>query len=354
MRSWARNLRLHYTESLMSMPRKLLISALLLVIIGLGAWYLWEHIQRAPGAARLLPEGNLILYADLQPIHLWDLNKSRPVQLESEYQDFVDRTGIQFERDLDEVAMSRREATPGRDVEAAEVFAGRFDAAKLNAYLLKSSRQTENYSGLTVFVIPNEGHMVRVCLLDRSKVAVTNSASSDLIHGMIDRFRHGSGEPSLVKAYYRRVPTASLAWVIDRMPTRADVPQLPGGLSFGFLENTVAVASLRYNGDLLLRADVIAANEDAAARAVDSAKTFFAVYRTVSRSLGVRGNDPDVKAALDSVRVAQDGNAAVFTAAFSLKFVKKILTEAGPEGLSLVPTASPTPPMPAPGLSPKR
>ena len=327
----------------MKISRKLLISALLVLGAGLGAWYLWHQSQQPSRAARLLPEGDLILYADLRPLHLWDLNKSRPVQLESEYQNFVDQTGIQFERDLDEVAMSRRDTADHRDVESSEIFAGRFDSARLTSYLRQKSAQTESYAGLTVYSILNEGHTVRVCLLDGSKVAVTNMASPEPMRGMIDRFHHASGEPSLVKDYYSRIPATSLAWLINRMPSGADTPQLPGGLSFGFLENTVAVASLRFNGDLLLRADVLAANDAAAAHVVDSAKTFFAIYRTVSRSVGASGNDPDVKAALDSIRVEQDGNAAVFTAAFSPRFVKKIVAEAGPEVLSATPTPVPSP-----------
>jgi hypothetical protein len=327
--------------------RKLLISVLLLLGLGLGGWLVWTRFQKPPEAARLLPEGDLILYADLRPLHLWDLSKSRPVQLDTEYQDFVDQTGIQFERDLDQIAISRRDTPDHRDVESSEIFVGRFDSTKLNSYLLKSSSQNEKYDGLMVYVIPHAGHTVRVCILDQTKVAVTNMAPEDPIHGMIDRFHHGSGEPSLVNEFYPHVPAASLAWLINRMPSEADVPQLPGGLSFGFLENTVAVASLRYTGDLLLRADVYAANEDAAARVVESAKTLFAVYRTVSQTLGPRGNDPDVKAALDSIHVAQDGKAAVFTAAFSQKFVKKIVAEAGPEILSATPTPAATP-MPAP------
>ena len=335
----------------MTKSRKLLILALLLGGIGLGGWYFWTRFQRSPDAVRLLPEGDLILYADLRPIHLFDFSKSQPVRTEPDYQDFVDRTGIQFERDLDQLAMSRRDTADHRDVESAEIFMGRFDAARLNSYLLKSSEQNENYRGLNVYVIPHAGHTVRVCVLDREKIAVTNAASADPIHGMIDRFsHHGSEEPSLVKAYYARVPTGSLAWLIDRIPPGGDVPQLPGGLSFGFLEDTVAVASLRYTGDLLLRADVYARDEKAAAGIVESAKTLFAVFRTVSFTLGPRGNDPDVKAALDSIRVEQDGNAAVFNAAFSQKFVKKIVAEAGPEVLSATPTPAA---VPAPAPSPK-
>lgn len=332
-------------------PRKLLILVLLLVGIGLGGGYFWTRFQRPPEAARLLPEGDFILYADLRPFHLWDLSRSQPMHLEPDYQDFVDRTGIQFERDLDQLAMSRRDTADHHDVESSEIFVGRFDSAKLNSYLREIAEQTENYRGLIVYVIPHAGHTVRVCLLDREKVAVTNADSADPIHGMIDRLQQGSGEPALVKEYYPHVPTASLAWLINRMPSGADQPQLPGGLSFGFLEDTVAVASLRYTGDLLLRADVYARDENAAAGIVESAKTLFAVYRTVSHTLGARGNDPDVKAALDSIRVEQDGTVAVFTGTFSQRFMKKIVAEAGPEVLSATPTPESTP---SPAPLPKR
>lgn len=335
----------------MTKSRKLLISVLLLVSAGVGGWYLWTRFQRPPEATRLLPEGDFILYADLRAVHLWDLSKAQPIHLEPDYQDFVDRTGIQFERDLDQVAMSRRNTADHSDVESSEIFVGRFDPAKLNAYLLKITAQTENYRGLMVYVIPHEGHTVRVSLLDREKVAVTNAASADPMHGMIDRLQHGSGEPALVKEYYRHVPTASLAWLINRVASGAGEPQLPGGLSFGFLEDTVAVASLRYAGDLLLRADVYARNENAAGNIVESARTLFAVYRTVSHTLGPRGNDPDVKAALDSIHVEQDGKVAVFTAAFSQRFMKKIVAEAGPEVLSATPTPANTP---SPAPRPKR
>ena len=338
----------------MSQRRKWLIPALLLVALGLGGAYYWYQTERPPESARLLPEGDLILYANFRPLHLWDLGRSRPVQLESDYQDFVEHTGIQFERDLDELAMERNDTADGRDVESAEIFAGRFDSGKLSAYLLKSASEKEDYQGLAVYTIPNQGHLVRVCLLDGSRVVVTNMASVEVIHGIIDRFQRGSGGPALVKQYYRQVPVSSLAWLIDRIPAKAGAPQLPGGLSFSFLENTVAVASLRYNGDLLFRADVIAANREAAANVVASAQTFFSVYRAASRTFVARGNDPDVKAALDSIRVEQDGNTAVFTAAFSQRFLKKIAAEAGPEVLSATPTPATKPAGKERGAHPKK
>ncbi len=332
----------------MQMHRKLLISALLLAGIAATAWYLYRGRQAPPTAVQLLPEGDLLLYADFRPVHLLDLH-TKPVQLEGDYQQFVEQTGIQFERDLDQFAMSRRDTADGRDVESSEIFAGRFDPARLKSYLQKNATQTENYRDRTIYAIPNAGHTVRACVLDGSKVAVTNMVSAEPMHGIIDRFLGAAGGPSLLSGYYARVPAGSLAWMIDRIPANSDAPQLPGGLNFGFLENTVALVSLRYDGNLLLRADVFAPSEADARKVVDSANTFLLVYRSVSRSVGLRGNDPDVKAALNSIQVEQKGEAAIFTATFSEKFLKKILAEAQPESQIVAPSPTPAPEPTKPG-----
>lgn len=310
--------------------RKLLISALLLAVIGAAAGYLYYRHQSPPAAVQMLPEGELILYADFRPIHFLNLNQSQPVRLEGDYQQFVEQTGIQFERDVDEVALSLRN-TPGvGDVESAEIFAGRFDVTKLKSYLQRNSTQTENYRDLTIYAIPNAGHTVRACVLDGSRVAVTNMASAEPMHGMIDRLHGLSRGPSLLGEYYRRVPFGSLAWMIDRIPADSDAAQLPGGWDLSFLENTVAVVSLRYNSALLFRAEVLAQSDADARKILDSANAFLLIYRGVSHSLGAKGNDPDVKAALNSIQVEQKGSTAIFTAAFSQKFLKKILSEGQP------------------------
>ena len=294
----------------------------------------------------MLPDGELILYTNFRPIHFLNLNQSQPVHVEGDYQQFVEQTGIQFERDVDEIAMSRRDTPDGRDVESAEIFAGRFDATRLKAYLQRNSTQTESYRDLTIYTIPNAGHMVRACVLDGSRVAVTNMSSAEPMHGMIDRLHGSSQRPSLLGDYYSRVPLGSLAWMIDRIPANSDAPQLPGGVNFGFLENTVAVVSLRYNGTLLFRADVITQSDADAHKVLDSANAFLLIYRSVSHSLGARGNDPDVKAALNSIQAEQKGNAAIFTATFSERFLKKIVSEAQPEGLSAAPSPTPVPATP--------
>jgi hypothetical protein len=317
--------------------RKLLISALLLAAVGAAAWYFYDRHGNPPGTVQMLPEGDLLLYADLRPVHLL-LKQPKPPKLEQDYQQFVEQTGIQFERDLDEVAMSSRKTADGRDMESAEIFVGRFDPARLKDYLRRNSTQTETYRDLTIYAIPNAGHTVRACLLDGSRVAVTNMASADAMRGIIDRLHMSPTAPSLLADYYRRLPIGSLAWMIDRIPANSDAAQLPGGLNFSFLENTVAVVSLRYNGSLLLRADVVARSEADARRVMDSANVFLVMYRSISGSLGAKGSDPDVKAALNSIKVEQKGDAAIFTAEFSDRFLKKILSETQLDGQAVAPS----------------
>lgn len=334
----------------MSLRRKLLISAAFLAVVAVAAFFTYRRSARPPQIARLLPEGDVIVYANLKPAHLWNFAQSAPVAIEGEYQDFINRTGIQFERDLDEVAMSRRDTADGRDTESTEIFAGRFDPQKLKNYLESISTQRDSYHGRLLYIIPHEGHTVRVCVLDGSRVAVTNMVSSDPMHEIIDGIDSSPAGPSLLQTYYSKVPVASLGWLMVRNGASQSA-QLPGPLSFDFLNNTVTVGSVRFEGDLKLRADVIAATDDNAKQVVDSATGFLAIYRTVARSVGTHGTDPDIKAAIDSIHVEQNKNVAVFTATLSQRVLKKLISEAGSQAAT--PAVSPSP-SPAPKHNKRR
>src|SRR5262249_41017200 len=146
-----------YTVTPMGKNRKLLILALLLAGVGIAAWLAYHRAEQPPDAARLLPEGDRLFYINLRPLHFLDLRKSKPVELEHGYREFVEQTGIQFERDLEEVAMSRRDSADGRDVESAEAFVGRFDAARLKNYLQKISASPETYRDHVIYSVANEG-----------------------------------------------------------------------------------------------------------------------------------------------------------------------------------------------------
>jgi hypothetical protein len=311
--------------------RKLLILATLLVAAAAVGFVLYHRTTQVPEAALLLPEGDLIVYANLKPVHLFDLNKSGSVQPQGEYKDFVDRTGIQPERDIDEVAMSRRDTPDGRDVESSEILLGHYDQARLRDYLQLLSTSREPYRNYTVYSIPHEGHTVRVALLDGRKVAVTNMASPEPMHGIIDRSLKPSSGPVLL-SHYSDVPLDSLAWLIDRIPNKPDNVQLPGGFALTLPAEAVAVGSLRYTGSLLLRADVFAQSEAQARQIVDSANSHLALVRSIGQFIKTKGQDQDIKAAFDSLQATQKENVAVFTATIPQSILKKVWSEAQSQG----------------------
>src|SRR6266851_128044 len=329
--------------------RKLLITVLLITVVAATGLFFFYRTAGTPETARMLPEGEFIFYANLKPVHLfWQAGK--PIEIEGDYREFVNQTGIDFERDLDEVAMSRRDTADHKDSESSEIFVGRFDQQRLANYLAKISSSPEDYSSHKIFAIPNEGHTVRVAILDATRIAVTNMPSADAMHQIIDASRKVPAGPSLLQNFHQKIPLGSLAWAIVRVGSTAS-NQPPSGWSFDFLENTVTVASLRYKGDLLVRADVIAASENEARQVVDSAGAFVSMYRTVSRSIGTKGADPDVKAAIDSITVQQKENIATFSATLPQRMFKKLFSEAQSQATAAAsPASTPTPaPPPAPG-----
>jgi hypothetical protein len=311
--------------------RKLLILAILLVAAAAVGFVLYHRGTQVPEATRLLPEGDLIVYAYLKPAHLFDLNKSGSVQPQGEYKDFIDHTGIQVERDLDEVAMSRRDTPDGRDVESSEILIGHFDQARLRDYLQLLSSAREPYRNYTIYSISHEGHTVRVALLDAGKVAVTNMTSPEPMHGIIDRSLKPSAGPVLL-SHYSDVPLGSLAWLIDRIANKPDNVQLPGGFAITLPAEAIAVGSLRYSGSLLLRADVFAQSEAQARQIVDSANSHLALVRSIGQFIKTKGPDQDIKAAFDSLQATQKENVAVFTATIPQSILKKIWSEAQSQG----------------------
>jgi len=311
---------------------KLLIFSGFLLVLAVIGLAVYSRLSAVPASALLLPEGNLLIYADLRPLHLFDSGKDAPpARLDPEYREFIEQTGFNFERDLDEAAISQKFPGADPDSESSALFSGRFDAGRLSAWLQKASSTAENYADKKIFSIPHAGHTVRVCILDSESVAVTNMASAEPMRGIIDRFRNpklaGPG-PYLLQNYYSRVPAASLAWMIYR-PAQSGTSQtmLPGGFGFGLPGNTTSVISLRYSGSVTLKAEIFSTDEAAARDLADSAATFLAVYRGASE--GHKGTDRNLNAAIDSIQIGHEGSRTVLTATLTKELVKKVWQEAG-------------------------
>ena len=104
-----------------------------------------------PEAARLLPESDAIVFAQIHPLRVATHFDETPVARSPAYQGFVNATGIVPERDLDSVAMAFHRMPdprgPNGAVAYSEVFVGHFDGERLASYLHHLAASEETYAG---------------------------------------------------------------------------------------------------------------------------------------------------------------------------------------------------------------
>src|ERR1700692_4932605 len=101
-----------------------------------------------PEPARLLPGADGYFYANVKWIRRANIAGQMPdVPHEPEYEQFIQATGFQFERDLDQAAFAIHYPTvqagaksaPSEPARFSEIFVGRIDNQRLRAYLGKLS-----------------------------------------------------------------------------------------------------------------------------------------------------------------------------------------------------------------------
>src|SRR5436190_2224052 len=245
-----------------------------------------------PEAARLLPESDAIVYANLKPLRLATHFERTQVTRSPDYQQFIDATGIVPERDLDSVAFALHRMDdpngPNGPVGYSEVFEGRFDGDRLARYLATIATAKENYAGHDIFTIPvGDGKTTRpfrIAQLEYDTIAASNMPTPEQIHSILDRHRSAASPfagSSLLSARYRDVPAFASAWAIGHIglpfSDRGYISIL--GLQLPLTEDTTFVASLRFLGSLHLRIEEIAATDTDAARATETLTTLLVVLK---------------------------------------------------------------------------
>jgi hypothetical protein len=308
----------------------IMIAAVIVVLA--AAIYLRNRV--APKSARLLPEADTVLYFNLRPVRLATNFGSKPINHDPEYEDFVRQTGVQFERDLDEAAFAvhsnAHQATNAEDDSSrySEVFVGRFNTERLTEYLKKLSQSVEHYHAHEIYNIPHENRTVRVSILARDMVAVSNSEDTRQIHHIADqydKFTLPFGGPELVRDFYSEVPFGSLAWFISDVPLKSS--NLPSGwapqLVSQFLGGGVLVASLRYTTAIHLRADSFVGGEKSKDVA-DHLNNLLAIYRRFDDSTHSDVANPDLKAALDSIKIEPQSDRVSLSATLPREVVAKL------------------------------
>ncbi len=322
---------------------------LILTVLAIAAAVALAVVARKhapPEPARLLPTADGYFYVNLKWIRRVNIaGQLPPVPHDPEYEQFIQATGFQFERDLDQAAFaihypSSLPAAGGGAGETAaapdsprfsEIFVGKIDGERLRAYLHKLASSVEPYGAVDVYNIPLEGRTVRVAILSVDMVAASNHPDPRAIQGIIDRSRKAAwpfGGAALLRQYYKQVPLASLAWAIFKVdPSAARARSSSMDLSLLFSKPAVIVASARYLGAIHVRAEAFTDSEDEARHVTDQMSAFLNVFHAAESTASGQGSDQDVKQFFDSVKVEQHNDRAVLTAAVPPGFIRKAIAE---------------------------
>jgi hypothetical protein len=303
-----------------------------------------------PEPARLLPGADGFVYVNLQWMRRSDvIGQLPPVQHDPDYDDFIQATGFEFERDLEQAAIAIHYPSPSpaqaggpqtagqtfTEPRFSEVFVGKIQANRLRDYLRRLARSVENYRAADIYTIPLEGRSVRVAILTVDSVAASNVDDPQVIRGMIDRSRKLAAPfagPALLRHYYRHVPLASLGWAIFRVDPSTDVSApRPGSWATVLSQPAVLLASIRYLGALHLKAVAFTGSENQANSLVGRVNAFLRLMHATEISIGAHSPDPDIKALFDSLEIEQQRDRAVLTASIPLGLIRKLLAEAPAE-----------------------
>jgi hypothetical protein len=307
--------------------RTLWVVAAVLLLLAVA---IFLRSKAPPEAARLLPESDGILYVNLKPVRGFFHKDLKPPTRVPEYQQFVDATGIDWERDLDQVAVALHRMPnpngPNGPVAYSMVLVGKITGRRLNAWLDAHASSRESYAGHTVYSIPSEGRTVRVAQIGYDMVAVSNTPTPEQIHSMLDRHATAAwpfAGSTLLNQHYHEVPLLSLAWGVGQigLPFSESGAIRIFGFSLPLEADSTIVASvapeLPMVGTLRLRVEEIAASDEAAASQAAALTALVALARGFTAPLPSNAANNGLKELLKTAEVTQKRNRMVVTATLS-------------------------------------
>jgi hypothetical protein len=336
--------------------RKLIPPIIALAVFAALGVMLYLRAKAPPEAARLLPESDAIVYVRLKEIRAATHFDRSPVPRSPAFQQFIDATGIDPERDLDAVAFAlHRVATrTGADLFTSEVFVGRFDGQRLAQYLDRVATGRETYAGHIVYSVPLQtgepgGQTLRIAQLGYDTLAASNMPTSEQIHSMLDRSRASALSTSgcsLLAARFSAVPLLSEAWGIGHigLPFAAPGSGTPGqvaafGLQLPVPADSDLIASLRYvgtahmlsGGTVRLRIEEIAPSPADARQTIDSLNELITLLHTLSSAHpATTPADAALRSFLGSAKLSQHDSHALLDASATVDELKAIFATHDP------------------------
>ncbi len=309
---------------------------ILATVVAVLALAVYLRFKAPPEAARLLPESDGIVYANLRPFHGAMRKGLKPVVRAPEYQAFVDATGFDWEQDLDEAAVALHRVTdpksPNFPVAYSMVLVGKLDGKRMAGFLDSHAASRESYAGHTIFNVPSEGRTVRVAIIGYDTVAISNTPTPEQIHSILDRHRSAAlpfSGSTLLAEHYSEIPLLSSAWGMGQigLPFTESGKIQVLGMGLQLEPDTAFLASVRWPG--ALRVEEIAPSETVAAKQAANLTLLLDLARTATEGLGDQPANNGLKEVLKTAKVSQQRNRVVVSATLSGDLAGMLLSGAG-------------------------
>jgi hypothetical protein len=301
---------------------------------------IYLRFKAPPEAARLLPESDGIVYVNLRPIRALLHGDAKPVSRAPEYQAFIDATGIDWERDLEEAAIALHRMPdpkgPNGPVAYSMVLVGKLDGKALTRYLEAHATARETYEAHTIYSIPSEGRTVRIALIGYDMVAVSNYPSTEQIHSMLDRHRTAAlpfSGSTLLAEHFSEMPILSVAWGMGQigLPFTENGAIHVFGMDLPIEPDSTFLASVHWAGGLKLKVVEIAANDTTAASQAESLNLLLTLARGATAGLAPSAANNGLKEALRTAEIHQRRNRVEMNATLPKNLPVEMINEANPD-----------------------
>jgi hypothetical protein len=333
--------------------RTLLVVAAVVVLLALA---IFLRSKAPPEAARLLPESDGIIYLNLKPVRTFFKANLKPPHRVPEYEQFVEATGVDWERDLDQAAIALHRMPepngPNGPVAYTMVLVGKLTGARLNQWLDAHAVSRESYAGHTIYNVPSQDRTVRVAQVGYDMIAVSNFPTPEKIHSILDRHRTAAlpfAGSTLLSQHFHDVPLLSLAWGVGEigLPFNENGAIQIFGFRLPLQADSTIVASLSPElslaGVLRLRVEEIAPTDDAAAHQAASLATLLILARGFTQPLTDNAANNGLKQMLKTAAVDRRRNRVLLTATVPVSMFTSLSSSEN--------SAAPTEPPPASNAS---
>lgn len=319
--------------------RTLLVVAAVLLLLAVA---IFLRSKAPPEAARLLPESDGIVYINFKPLRAaFRKADLKPPQRVPEYQQFIDATGIDWERDLDQAAIGLHRMDnpngPNGPVAYSLVLVGRITGKKLNDWLEAHATSRDLYAGHTIYNIPSEGRTVRVSQVGYDMVAASNYPTTEKIHSILDSHRTAGlpfARSTLLEQHYSELPLLSFAWGMGEigLPFSEsgtihilgfDLPMQPDSTFIASVAPELPLA-----GGLHVRVEEITPTPDTASSQADSLNTLLDLARGYTQPLNENNAaNKGLKELLKTAEITQSRNRVLVKARLSASFLLGLAEE---------------------------